>query len=111
MKRHLSLLRLMLLSEVMKAHMLAYLLDGEDALLLLDVGGDDVVEEEEGLGVRRHVDVVLKVGEERAVHHRLGVVLRRQFVTLRETVQVSVQNKITKTIESNNYHVHVGSMP
>ena len=42
------------------------------------------MEEEEGLGVRRHVDVVLKVGEERAVHHRLGVVLRRQFVALRE---------------------------
>ena len=60
-------------------------MDGEDALLLLDVGGDDVVEEEEGLGVRRHVDVVLKVREERAVHHRLRVVLRRQLVTLRET--------------------------
>ena len=60
------------------------LLNGEDSLLLLDVGGDDVVEEEEGLGVRRHVDVVLKVREERAVHHRLGVVLRRQFVTLQK---------------------------
>ena len=42
------------------------------------------MEEEEGLGVRRHVDVVLKVSEERAVHHRLGVVLRRQFVTLQK---------------------------
>ena len=71
----------MLLSKVSA---LAYLLDGEDALLLLDVGGDDVVEEEEGLGVRRHVDVVLKVSEERAVHHRLRVVLRRQFVTLQK---------------------------
>ena len=40
------------------------------------------MEEEEGLGVRRHVDVVLEVGEEGAVHHGLRVLLGRQFVAL-----------------------------
>ena len=40
------------------------------------------MEEEEGLGVRRHVDVVLKVSEERAVHHGLRVVLSRKLVAL-----------------------------
>ena len=37
------------------------LLDVEDPLFLLDVGRDQVVEEEEGFGVGRHEDVVVKV--------------------------------------------------
>jgi hypothetical protein len=37
------------------------LLNVEDPLLLLDVGGDEVVQEEKGLGVRRHEDVVVEV--------------------------------------------------
>ena len=67
------------------------LLNGEYSLLLLDVGGDDVVEEEEGLGVRRHVDVVLEVGEEGAVHHGLRVLLGRQFVALGNR-QIKIQS-------------------
>ena len=37
------------------------LLNVEDPLLLLDVGGDEVVQEEEGLGVRSHEDVVVEI--------------------------------------------------
>ena len=53
------------------------------------------MEEEEGLGVRRHVDVVLKVSEERAVRHRLGVVLRRKLVTLRQRDSLALRCKLT----------------
>ena len=66
------------------------LLNGEDSLLLLDVGGDDVVEEEEGLGVRSHVDVVLEVREEGAVHDGLRVILGGKLVPLRKGRQVNI---------------------
>ena len=50
------------------------------------------MEGEEGLGVRRHVDVVLEVREERAVHHGLRVLLRRQLVALKKVLNVLIMN-------------------
>ena len=37
------------------------MLDGQDSLLLLDVGRDEIMEEEKRFRVRRHVDVIVKV--------------------------------------------------
>ena len=57
-------------------------LSGENPLLLLHIAGDEVVEEEEGLRVHCHKDVVLKLGDEGAYHHRPGVLGSRQPLTL-----------------------------
>jgi hypothetical protein len=57
-------------------------LGGEHPLLLLHVAADDVMQEEEGLGVHRHKDVILELGDEGADHGGARVVGCRRSLPL-----------------------------
>jgi hypothetical protein len=57
-------------------------LGGEHPLLLLHIAADDVMQEEECLGVNRDEDVILELGDEGADHGGAGVVGCRRSLTL-----------------------------
>ena len=57
-------------------------LGGEHPLLLLHVAADDVMQEEECLGVHRDEDVILELGDEGADHGGAGVVGCRRSLPL-----------------------------
>jgi hypothetical protein len=57
-------------------------LGGEHPLLLLHVAADDVMQEEECLGVHRDEDVILELGDEGANHGGAGVVGCRRSLPL-----------------------------
>jgi hypothetical protein len=57
-------------------------LGGEHPLLLLHVAADDVMQEEECLGVHRDEDVILELGDEGADHGGAGVVGCRRSLAL-----------------------------
>ena len=58
-------------------------LAGDELLLLLDVGGNQVVEKEESLGIHRDKDVIFKIRDKTAVHMRhTSVIHTRRSLSL-----------------------------